>query len=113
QRHVDGFDTTVAKRVKQRIGEVEPGGRRGNGTARARIHGLISIAIIGPIVPTDVGWQRNVADGVDRLVERHTLALQSDAAAAEESTLQYFSMNPDRVLFELHARPGFQLLTRM
>jgi len=47
QRHPGGVDALGSDLRQQRLGEVQPGRRRGHGSRRAREHGLVLLAI-GP-----------------------------------------------------------------
>jgi hypothetical protein len=57
---------------KQRVGEMQPRCGRGNRALLAGIDGLVILAVLRVLAALggDIGWQRNVAGGHDRLVER-------------------------------------------
>src|SRR4051812_32035259 len=113
QRDLGDLDPACGQCGGQLRREVQARGRRGDRSARLREHGLVPIAIVDGVVPLDVGRQRHVADGVDRLVQRRSvLGPQANHAAPKPAPLEDLAPNGVNS-FKDHPRPRFQFLPRM
>ena len=64
---------------QQAVGEMEAGGRRGDGALAPCIHGLVVIAVAGVCGPTHVGRQRHGTVALKRLGERRAAAVEDQA----------------------------------
>ena len=71
QRHEMPGDAARVEGREQALGEVQAGGGRRHGTLAAGIDGLVALGVPGlDCAPAgDIGRQRRIADGRDRLVE--------------------------------------------
>jgi hypothetical protein len=72
QRHEMSLDASLVERIEEVWREMQPGCRRRDSAVLAGVDGLV----IGPVARVlgalggDIGWQRNMADGMDDLVKR-------------------------------------------
>ncbi len=87
--------------------------RRRDRASLMRVDGLIALAIVRPIGPTNVRWQWNVADTVDCLGHRAVFAGEPNRPTPEEPAFEHLPFEPDTVAFEQHFRSGLQLLPGM
>ena len=62
QGHERAFNTLLGNRRKQRLVEMQPCGRRGNGTGPRGIHRLVALAVGFVIRPVYIRRQRHMAD---------------------------------------------------
>ena len=71
QRHLMQRDAPLDQPRRERFGEMQSGGRRGNRTVDLREHRLVvgAVALVGGAARRDIGRQRHVAAFVHRLVE--------------------------------------------
>lgn len=65
----DGFDAAGADAIENRLGEVETGGRRGDGAARVGVDGLVTIAVGEGIGTRDVRRKWHVSNAIESVVE--------------------------------------------
>src|SRR6476620_8446163 len=87
--------------------------RRRDRASLMRVDGLIALAIVRPIGPTNVRWQWNVADTVDCLGHRAVFAGEPNRPTPEEPAFEHLPFEPDTVAFEQHFRSGLELLPGM
>ena len=71
KRHEMLGNAVIGERAEQSVGEMKPGGRRGDRALLAREHRLVVAAVlrVGVTARGDVRRERHVAQAVDRLVE--------------------------------------------
>src|SRR6476620_1905031 len=102
---------------------MQAGRRCGNRPAFVRVHRLVPLVIVGPIVAPDVRRQRNMADAIDRRLERQPVTPQPHRPPAKVPPLSHFAMNARDgtaprgwfvpLLLEQHARTRLELLPRV
>lgn len=74
QRDEMAFDAGAIERIEQPGREMQAGCRRGDGAFLTGIDRLVvlAVALVLGALGGDIGRQRNMADGGDRLVERRS-----------------------------------------
>src|SRR5260370_25804126 len=89
ERDGDHLDPGCRERLDEAGSEMQSRGRRGDRSARPREHRLITLAILDAIVAPDVRRQRDMADRVDRGVERRAVVgREVDDAPSEKSPFE-------------------------
>src|SRR5215510_14834585 len=72
------LDAVTPERSEQRLVEVQPGGRRGDRTGRARIDGLITPLVYGIGQVSDIRWERYAAVTLEQF-EHGRIACETQA----------------------------------
>src|SRR5205823_11437100 len=102
QRDLGQRDATILQHPENLRGEMQARRRRGDGSAVPREHRLIPFAIVYAIVALDVRRQRNMADRVDDILNRSTVAApQPDRAPSVKVPLEDLAVK--RAVTELDA----------
>jgi hypothetical protein len=96
--------------VSRRSSEVQAGRGRSDRTAVPRVHGLVALAIRGPVRPRDVGWQRDVTDAFDRRHEIALLRREPDRTPAVEVLTDDLPVNALAAPLEDDEGAGLELL---
>ena len=99
QRDLDERHAARRERRQERRAQVQAGGRGGHGSALAREHGLIAIAIVAAIGPLDIGRQRHMADRVHHSIDRRPVfGPQTQLAAAVKPPREDFAVQRRRAV---------------
>lgn len=114
KRDLDPLDPLRRQRVEQGTREVQAGGGCRHRAGCRRVDGLIPLAIVAGVRPLDVRRQRDVADRVDRRLDRRAgCRAQPNDAPPEEAALDHFTLQRGAFPLEPDLRAGAQLLSRV
>jgi hypothetical protein len=91
KRHEVAFDAARVKRPHQFRREMQAGGGRRDSTLLARVNRLVvgAVALILGALRGDIGRQRHMAGGVDRLVQQRTGKIEGKQRLAGLSLLDH------------------------